>query len=391
MIKKLWVDNYKALNAFEISFAPFTLMVGNNAAGKTSVMEALDFLAGSVRESFDIILERRQQTVESIISKLKESSEIYFKCELELEIGGRKKLLRWEMQVETFPKKNIMTLIKERVTDLANSDVYLEFDCKKGGFLKGKRQIELPALPYKISILNHINTEKDGIIFPELTSLKAFWEQSVSFGMLSSDKMRFSRWEETDTIGRKGEKLPSYIRSMSAKRLQAYQDKLHELFGSRQDSISTAMQNDFAVMEMVENFGGKKVNVTSLELSDGMLRLLAFLAISEMDGDHVLFMLDEIENGVNTGYSEKLIQFLKRSCSDKKQQFIMATHSTVFLDYVNAEEIRYLFRDEETGESRAVSLFELPTFKERLKNFYPGEILLNLSGEEILAEIKEQN
>lgn len=50
----------------------------------------------------------------------------------------------------------------------------------------------------------------------------------------------------------------------------------------------------------------------------------------------------------------------------------------------------YLFRDGKTGEIQSVSLFELPSFKERLKNFYPGEIFLNLSGDEILAEIKEQ-
>lgn len=392
MIKKLWIDNYKALNEFEISFMPFTLLIGNNAVGKSSVMEAMDFLAGSVKESFDIVLERRKQTVQNIVSKLKASSKIRFVCEVELKIGNEQKILTWELQIRAFAEKNLMVLERERITDKAAETDYLLFDSEQGGFLKGKKKLELPALSYKISILNHIDTENDEKVFPELTTFKRFWERTAFFGMLSPEKMRASEKEPVSTIGRAGNKLPSFIQSMSAPRLLEYYKRLNGLMGEKIVSVSAKPNRtfDYVILHTVENYGGQKLDVTSEELSDGMLRILAIVAITEMDESYTLFMADEIENGINVNYLENLIKILKEACAKKQQQFIMTTHSTVFADYMDPKEMVYLFREDESGWVKAVSLFELPTFKERLKNFYPGEILLNLSNEEILAEMKEQ-
>lgn len=78
MFRKLKVDNFKSLVDFSIKFSPMSVIVGNNATGKSSVLQAIDFLCSSVKEDFGIMLERRNWTAENIKSKLINSNKIHF-------------------------------------------------------------------------------------------------------------------------------------------------------------------------------------------------------------------------------------------------------------------------------------------------------------------------
>lgn len=78
MFRKLKVDNFKSLVDFSVEFTPMSVIIGNNATGKSSVLQAIDFLCGSVKEDFDIMLERRNWTADNIKSKLINSNKIYF-------------------------------------------------------------------------------------------------------------------------------------------------------------------------------------------------------------------------------------------------------------------------------------------------------------------------
>jgi len=50
MIERVWFKNFKALRDASISFARFTVIVGPNASGKTSVLEGLDCVARLAQE-----------------------------------------------------------------------------------------------------------------------------------------------------------------------------------------------------------------------------------------------------------------------------------------------------------------------------------------------------
>ena len=108
MIKKLYVDGFKSLNDFEIEFTPFSVVIGNNASGKSTVLQALDFLACSVQEDFNVIIERRGLTVQNIKSKFKTPSKITFRSVIELEIKGEKRILEWILVVSAYTQKNSM-------------------------------------------------------------------------------------------------------------------------------------------------------------------------------------------------------------------------------------------------------------------------------------------
>ncbi|MEZ3485416.1 MAG: ATP-binding protein [Lachnospiraceae bacterium] len=64
-----------------------------------------------------------------------------------------------------------------------------------------------------------------------------------------------------------------------------------------------------------EKYESKILVIESKNMSDGMLRLLAFLAICEMDKKGIM-LLDEIENGTNLDYAEKIINILEENCQN---------------------------------------------------------------------------
>lgn len=154
MLKKLWVNNFKALNNFQISLSPFTVIVGINAAGKSSVLQVLEFLAKCVEEDFEIINERRGQQVGDIKSKLSKNDEIQFRCQLELELQSKTKLFEWELEIVVNEKKNSMILSREKIVDLETGKALLTYNADVGGTLKENAEISVPKLSYKFSFLS---------------------------------------------------------------------------------------------------------------------------------------------------------------------------------------------------------------------------------------------
>ncbi len=77
MIKRIKIDNFKSLNDFTIDLKPLTVVVGNNAMGKSSILQAIAFLANCTVDDFGIILERRNWTVSNVKSRVGNANNCY--------------------------------------------------------------------------------------------------------------------------------------------------------------------------------------------------------------------------------------------------------------------------------------------------------------------------
>lgn len=161
-------------------------------------------------------------------------------------------------------------------------------------------------------------------------------------------------------------------------------EKLHELLEERIENVTaeTRGKPGWTYVNITEKYQNQRYTVSSRHLSDGTLRLLAFLGVSEGD-DGSLFLWDEIENGINSSYAEKLMDIFYEMCIAGRQ-FMATTHSVVFLDFVKKEDIVYFYREESQGNTKAVRIFELPELEEKLEYMYPGEIIYNLDNQEII-------
>ena len=136
-------------------------------------------------------------------------------------------------------------------------------------------------------------------------------------------------------------------------------------------------------LELEEQFGKRMINVSSVGVSDGALRLLALFSLKFLKKSGGITLLDEIEDGISPQNIEAFLAHIRAYAEEQNQQLLLTTHSTVLLDYAEPDEIRYFFRNKD-GDVVCSKFEELEHVKEDLAYLYPGEILLNRSKDELI-------
>lgn len=392
MITKLEVDNFKSLNNVKLFFKEITVLVGNNASGKTSVIQALDFLINACKSEFYSFFESRELAPSDIVSKLSRTGhrKVRFYSEWSISLQDTKFPLSWELEIEIL-KNDDIRLINEKITDLSNGKVLLYYDMtRRNNQLivadsDGPEKL-YPSMTISSSTLHLVvdtNGNDDTNNHSLLVALKKYLLNSYSYDLLSPNAMRHSSRGKVKTIGSSGKELSAYIAGMNLQSNRSLTEKLQRLLGDSIAEIKTRkVSPGWSKIEEVEKFGNKNIAIKSVNMSDGILRLIALLTICEYSKSSLMLM-DELENGINVKYAEKLITILKDVCEANDQQMIFTTHSTVFLDYFSTENIVLIERDPVSGWSKAYSMSDLPHVKELNKYMYPGEIVLNLSNQEM--------
>lgn len=393
MIKTFNVDNFKSLNNLSINLQPMTVIVGNNATGKSSILQAIDFVCGCVNDDFSVLLERRGWTVDNIRSKFIRSgtARISFGVEVVLEEPVNT-TLKWGMVLQPNVAKNQLHLVSEEIVDLDTKETLVQYKASAGGQIKGDKG-ELSIMPNFVitssclKVIQHLHG-----VDSRLNRLVAFFDNSESFEMLAPDNMRLSSRGVVKNIGETGKNLPSFIRQMSAEQKNNFMSKLKRIMGARISDVSASVKGKpgWTLINVKEHYDTGDVEFSSKEISDGILRVLAFIAISEIEPANAIFLLDEVENGINSDYAEAMIDVLSEIYEESRHQLVLTTHSTVFLDYVKPEQIVLLYRDQ-NGSTRADNLFDSKEIRDKLEYMYPGEILLNMSQKEIADIFLKQN
>lgn len=393
MIKTFNVDNFKSLNNLSINLQPMTVIVGNNATGKSSILQAIDFVCGCVNDDFSVLLERRGWTVDNIRSKFIRSgtARISFGVEVVLEEPVNT-TLKWGMVLQPNVAKNQLHLVSEEIVDLDTKETLVQYKASAGGWIKGDKE-ELSIMPNFVitssclKVIQHLHGVDN-----RLNRLVDFFDNSESFEMLAPDNMRLSSRGVVKNIGETGKNLPSFIRQMSAEQKNNFMSKLKRILGDRISDVSASVKGKpgWTLINVKEHYDTGDVEFSSKEISDGILRVLAFIAISEIGPANAIFLLDEVENGINSDYAEAMIDVLSEIYEESRHQLVLTTHSTVFLDYVKPEQIVLLYRDQ-NGSTRADNLFDSKEIRDKLEYMYPGEILLNMSQKEIADIFLKQN
>ena len=199
------------LNEFGICFTPLTVLIGENASGKSTVLQAIDILQALMVMDLDVDLKNRNWTVADIRSQFNKNRTIVFKSTLVL---TRK--YNWEIELALNISANSILVRQERITD-DTGRLLLNFDGSKISRLNevtGSKDIFPSSLNLSSSFLKTMSIEKDITEYPGLIEIKRFFAQVDSFELLSPEKMRTSNRGKTDSIGISGEKLPAFIRGL---------------------------------------------------------------------------------------------------------------------------------------------------------------------------------
>ncbi|NEO74695.1 AAA family ATPase, partial [Moorena sp. SIO3H5] len=128
-------------------------------------------------------------------------------------------------------------------------------------------------------------------------------------------------------------------------------------------------------LELVDKYS--EHHIPASDISDGTLRILAFLTALYQENTPSIICFEELENGVHPWLLHKMMELLKivstEGITGKPVQVLITTHSPVLLNYVEPHQVRAVELDKE-GKTQ---VHKLPTDSVRFQkalSAYDGEL-----------------
>jgi predicted ATPase len=372
MIEYIHVKNFKSLSDIKLTLDKFNCLIGMNGAGKSTVLQALDFISQIMIGQVQDWLDSRGWQSHDLNCKLRKESNISIGVRFRTKSGQE---LRW---VAVFNRISLRC-----TSEAINLDGERIFNSTGQDFrFQGKQKQDI-AFVFQGSLLSVL---KETELSEPLKEFRNAMLRIRSLELLSPQLMRKRARIIDQDIGAGGEKLSAYLHSIKGAHRDRLLGSLIRFYPNLLDFKVTSQRAGWKKLSVIEQFKEQKLETEATHLNDGLLRILAILAQSE--SDRSLILLDEIENGINQEIVEKLVDTLVAS----PQQILVTTHSPLILNYLEDDvarnSVQFIYKTPE-GESRIRHFFEIPRIGEKLRYMGPGDVFVDTNLETLTQECIE--
>ena len=406
MLNKLTIRNFKAFQDMTVEFTPLTVLIGENGCGKSTILQALDFLCSVSSRDIPEFLREKEWSFEKLRSQCNggNARPVEFISIWSLLVKSRPETIEWTLSID-FIKGWI---IKEKIINLTNNKLILSYHIDGQNDIPaslGQLNIQSSALKYVAGTSNKTD---------EIDKLFFFLSDSTGFGLLLPEKMRSgNKTPNSRNIGMNGGTLAYCINKMDKFERQQLDNKVSDLIGSH-IAIQTADLGNKVELSVSFETSDNTMIIDSTHISDGLLRIIAFAVISmekeikflttengtfltTESGETLgiqsseslkngIVLLDEIEDGINPYMTEQIVSLLRELNEKQKRQIIVTTHSPVILNEFKQEEIVFLWKDK-SGSVHSRNFFETEEMRASLDFLNPGEIWENYGKDAILTKL----
>jgi predicted ATPase len=413
MLKELTIKNFKAIQDMNIEFTPLTVLIGGNSCGKTTVLQAIDFLRSAAARDIPEYLMGCKWEATEIKSRISNKTDNPIEMKATFSFFPNS-IVDWYFIADFNDGKwSIRELLCVNGKGVISYRTMPNlFDgLAISGVPEPFKNIKLESSCLKV-IDDYLETVQFGR--EEIKALKEYLQNIKNIDLLSPEKIRTGKdLKFAAGIGTGGEALAQYISRMSKKNKEELEKTVSDLIGIKINVQIRNIEGKYIIF-ISENFESSIVETSVSHISDGMLRLLAFAAIIQRSRTTELaihdenmnieslgavvfqdeellrdgmILLDEIEDGINPYLTEKLIGLFRALISETNQQIIFTTHSPVVLNDIKPEEIVFLWKDK-NGSVHSKKMFSTQEMQEALEFLNPGEIWENFGRETILQKLK---
>lgn len=385
MITRFRVQNYKALRDVTVELTPMHVLIGPNDTGKTSILEAIGALCRSVdrplAEAFagsweGQALVWRGDTKRTVLLHANlESPRGSFEYELDCRFlrTGRKAQV-WREVVTRVPGGE--------PTDLGYKDHLYS------GVFAGFQGKGMPEEHRDRALLVHDALR--GVHFyrwvPRLLSLP----------VAADSKCRFRMETSGFGLARCLDDIAGYDEDLSIKLKKRFTGIFKEISKVRlmPEPAWRAPTDAPEQIDLLTRADGKGIyfklanggtEIPASQMSDGVLLVLAYLAILYLPEPPRVLLVEEPENGIHPKRLKDVLTILRDLVKEQSHtQVILTTHSPYVVDLFEPKEVT-LCRKEQDGSISVTRLSESKTVREQLDVFTLGEIWTG-EGDDALAE-----
>ena len=321
---------------------PFTLFIGRNGSGKSSFIEALQWVQESLEKGLQTATEDRFRTFKDLRNQRTD------RINLHLELGRGPNKIAYELTVVANPAGRPITR-DERCWSGHGRGVTR--------FISSRRTT--PRGP-TVRFIRHGNPvrEGDSLALASISKttgkgaerLRSFLRGAV-FLRLSptamTDSVSLSRRARGALLDEEGRRLPALLTSMTTSQRQWVSDQLSTIITDIEGVRVVRTESErgyFAAKErMISRGGSAAYDIPAWMLSEGTRRLTALFSLLAIRPRPSLIVIEEIENGLDPWTLQQVLSALKDAASDGVQ-VILTTHSPFLLDLVDVEDVIHVRR-----------------------------------------------
>lgn len=364
MINSVRIVNFKSLAGVTLRLSRFNCLVGMNGAGKSTVLQAFDFLSQLMRGDVQGWLDQRGWRAADLNCKLRKERNITFNVVFKTSTGA---VLTW---VCAFNRTDLRCSTEHVVVSQNGSPKVIFRSDGQTFNIEGRGNQDI-AFTFQGSLLSAL---KDSELSPPLLEFRDALRRIRSLELLSPHLLRKSARVSDHDIGAGGEKLSAYLDNIKGDRKDALVALLQRFYPALVDFKVTSQRSGWKKLSVFEQFGTHKLETEATHLNDGLLRILAVL--TQADSDRSMILLDEVENGINQEIVETLVDILLAS----QQQLVVTTHSPLLLNYLPDDvarvAVQWLYKTPE-GETRIRRFFDIPRIAAKLDAMGPGDAFVD--------------
>ncbi|MCF7920422.1 MAG: ATP-binding protein [Candidatus Cloacimonetes bacterium] len=338
MLERLYINNYRCLVNFEITFDEMTLLLGVNGTGKTSI--------------FDILHKLRKLIIENVkIGELFSAEDLTVWLDsniqtIELNVKGNGGEYKYKLEIEHNPE-----IDKQRI----NSELLL-YDGHPI-YSSNMAEVHLFHDDYKKGPVYSFDWSMSGLstIFERSDNKKLSWFKDwiskLFIVNLQPYNIKSITQEEAQMIDRGGINFASWYKYIS----QEYQNKVFNLYEHLRKTIPgfDSFQLQTAGKSKILNIGFRKSDKGNLvkyfdfeNISDGqkVLVILHTFLISLQNMGYTL-LLDEPDNYLALAEIQPWLIELYDLCGEEIPQVILISHHPEMIDYLGIDQSRLIERE----------------------------------------------
>jgi predicted ATPase len=354
-IEEITLKNFKAFQHIKLENLPsFVVVIGKNGTGKTSFFDIFGFLHDCLKDNISVALDARGG-FDNVISRGHENETILIEIKYRILITGKARLVTYHLEIaqDEFKKPYVKHefLRFKRGGRVGYPYCFLKFQKGKGYAVTNEDDFEKTE-----GDLNREEQTIDANIlaikgvgqFDRFIAAKAFRELI--------EKWHVSDFHISDARGRKDQRGENQHLTRNGDNLARYAFYLSEHHPERFQKILDGMVNRVPGVHNIETkktedgylillFKDDVFNKAFLDrqVSDGTIKMFAYLALLNDPEPHPLLCIEEPENQLYPHLMTVLAEEFR--AYSKQGQVFVSTHSPDFLNAIGLDESFYLLKE----------------------------------------------
>lgn len=359
-LRSFQVENFKAIqDSGPVEMGWLTAFIGNNGAGKSSLIEGLetlrDVVAGGIDEAFakwrgfEHVLNKSRER--KLLRKMGHRPGYDYPMKFVLNWGRLGKLLKFTQSITQAPREklqgpraNSLFIQRETIFQTRN-DRRERWTRSAKGVVTFQGERAGSARPETFESTKY----GDGESMLKLFTWESFdrWQ----FLTLSPDRMGQPALQQRAagevTLAKDGSNIAEYLGSIQRQDPIAYEGLLRTLrqvipyATDIQPAITSELERSFYLKLREAQF-----EVPGWLLSTGTLRIVAILACLRHPKPPLVLVIEEIENGLDPRTLRLLVEEIRMANAAGTTQVIVTTHSPYFLDLLELSHIVVVERED---------------------------------------------